>query len=299
MSKIVQSLADLWVKRKARPDEAALRAVADLKPATVITGASRGIGLELAKQFAEHGDTVVLVARHLAALNEAAAEINAGGLERQAFAVALDVTEPRAFEQIAAALRENGLYLDVLINNAAMGLGDGFLTQSPEAVDRLVALNVGAMTRLTRLVLPDMVARGRGGLLNVASLGGYVPGPYQAAYYASKAYVISLTEAIAAEHAGSGVRISVLAPGPVDTGFHARMGADRALYRWVLPSASAARVAASARRDFVLGRRVIVPSLLYLVGAALMRVMPHPISVPIVAWLLKPPAGSCLQKSSA
>lgn len=299
MSKIFHALADAWVKRSARPDREALAAVADLRPATVITGASKGIGLELARRFAMKGDAVVLVARHPGPLTEAVTAIKAEGADRTALSIALDVTDPRAFEQIAASLRENGLYLDVLINNAAIGLGDAFVTQPPEAVDRLIALNVAALTRLTRLALPDMVARGRGGVINVASVGAYVPGPYQAAYYASKAYVISLTEAIAAEHSGSGVRIAVLAPGPVDTAFHAKMGAQNALYRWVLPNGNAAKVAAGTRRDFMLGRRVIVPGLFYLLSAAILRVVPHPISVPIMAWLLKPKGSDTAQKSSA
>ena len=103
----------------------------------------------------------------------------------------------------------------------------------------LVDLNVRALTRLTRHFLPGMRQRGRGGILNVASLGGYAPGPNQAAYYASKAYVLSLTEAIAAETAGEGVRVCALAPGPVDTAFHARMGAENAFYRYLVPPASA------------------------------------------------------------
>ena len=117
------------------------------------------------------------------------------------------------------------------------------------------------MTRLTRTALPDMIARQRGGILNVASLGAYVPGPNQAAYYASKSYVVSLTEAIASEASGQGVRVSALAPGPVDTRFHHDMGADRSLYRLVLPSMTPDRVARSAYRGFMFGQRVIVPGI--------------------------------------
>ena len=118
---------------------------------------------------------------------------------------------------------------------------------------RLLDLNVRALTALTRHFLDGMRVRGRGGILNVASLGGYTPGPYQAAYYASKAYVLSLTEAMAAETAGEGVRVCALAPGPVDTGFHARMGAEGAFYRYLLPPASAEAVARAGYRGFALG----------------------------------------------
>lgn len=288
MSAIVRRLANAWIRRGAAPDALAVRAVSGLKPATVITGASQGIGLALAQRFAEKGDVVVLVARHPGPLGEAAAAIKAGGADRVVIPLAVDVTDARAFDQIQATLAAHELYLDVLINNAGVGLGGDFRQHAASDLDRLVALNIAALTRMMRLALPDMTARGRGGILNVASLGGYVPGPYQAAYYASKAYVISLTEAVAAECAGSGVRIAVLAPGPVETTFHAAMGAERALYRLLLPSLTADAVAASARRDFMLGRRVIVPGLLNLLGAVVLRAMPHPISVPIMGWLLKP-----------
>jgi short-subunit dehydrogenase len=144
-----------------------------------------------------------------------------------------------------------------------------------------------------------MLARGRGGIINVASLGGYVPGPYQAAYYASKAYVLSLTEAMAAEHAGSGVRIAVLAPGPVDTRFHTAMGAESAPYRWMLPAARADKVAAATQRDFTLGRRVIVPGLLYMAGSLVLRVLPHLVSVPLMGKLLRPALQNGSKKSPA
>ncbi len=290
MSQLLHRLSDAWVRRRSTPDAAALQAVAGLTPATVITGASRGMGLELARRFAAKGDAVVLVARHPGPLNEAAVEIRAGDARRIAVPLALDVTDANAFAQVQATLQGNGLYLDVLINNAGIGLSGAFETQTPDEIDRLVALNVAALTRFTRLALPDMRARGRGGILNVASLGGFVPGPYQAAYYASKAYVISLTEAVAAECAGSGVRVAVLAPGPVETSFHQRMGSEGSLYRVLLPAATAAKVAASARRDFLLGRRLIVPGLLNLMFAWLLRVTPHTISIPFIAWLLRPPS---------
>lgn len=290
MNKIIQSLADAWVRRRAAPSVAALTAVAHLRPATVITGASKGLGLALAQTFAANGDAVVLVARHLGALNEAVGLVKAEAPERIALPLALDVKDAAAFEQIAATLRGNGLYLDVLINNAGIGLGGRFCEHRVESIERLIALNVAAVTRLTRLALPDMVARGRGGIINVASLGGYVPAPYQAAYYASRAFVISLTEAIASEYAGSGVRIAVIAPGPMETRFHAAMGADNALYRWIFPGLSPKRVAAATHRDFMLGRRVIVPGLIYGLGVIVLRVLPHPISLPLMAWLLKPRA---------
>ena len=154
-------------------------------------------------------------------------------------------------------------------------------------IDGLVALNMAALTRLMRAVLPDMLVRGRGGVINIASLGGYGPGAYQAAYYASKAYVISLSEAVAYEVRGQGVRIMAVAPGPVETAFHAKMGADHALYRYVIPPVSARRVARSALRGFRLGAKVVRPGLVSPVLMILVRAVPHPVSIPIIALLLR------------
>ena len=180
-----------------------------------------------------------------------------------------------------------GCYPDILVNNAAMGLSGPFTRQTAEQLDALIALNIAALTRMTRHALPGMIARGQGGIINVASFGGYVPGPHQAAYYASKAYVLSLSEAIASETSGLGVRITAIAPGPVATGFHADMHAEQANYRLFLPELSAERIARSGYRAFTLGQRVSVPGLLYRLFFVGLRAMPHPISVPLTGWLLK------------
>ncbi len=279
-------LVDRWLSRAVRPDPTALAAVAALAPATVVTGASRGIGYAIAARFAEIGHTVVLVARSQADLDDAASRMRARLTGAKVSALVLDVTATDAGEVIDRFLAEHGLYLDVLVNNAAIGLGGPFEDSPADRIDALVALNVGAVTRLTRHVLPVMKARGRGGILNISSLGGAVPGPYQAAYYASKAYVMSLTEAVAAECAGRGVRIAVVAPGPVETGFHASMGADEARYRRLMPALSTRQVAHAAVRGFLLGRRVIYPGLIAPVAAVAVRLLPHAITVPLVAWLL-------------
>lgn len=261
-------------------------AVAHLKPAVVITGGSRGIGLALAKRFIEADHTTVIVARNALTLAEAVTGLKtATGVEP--LAILCDVTEPNATEIIAAALADANLYLDVLVNNAGTGLAGPFLEQTPQDVSRLLALNVESLTRLTRAALPDMIARRQGGILNIASLGAYVPGPNQAAYYASKAYVLFLTEAIASEVSGQGVRVSALAPGPVDTGFHRDMGAERSLYRMIIPSMTADRVARSAYRGFMFGRRVIAPGLFNSAFVVALKVLPHIITVPMMRGLLK------------
>ncbi len=279
-------LVDRWLARSARPDAGALAAVAGFAPATVVTGASRGIGLALAERFSEAGNAVVLIARSAGKLEIAAETLRNRVPGATILILPLDVTDAGAGDAIDRFLAGHGCYLDVLVNNAAIGLGGPFEDGAASSVDDLVALNIGALTRLMRHALPAMKARGRGGILNVSSLGGAVPGPYQAAYYASKAYVQSLTEAVAAECAGSGVRIAVVAPGPVETGFHASMNADDALYRRLLPAMTPRQVARAAVSGFMLGRHVIYPGVIAPVAALAVRVLPHAITVPLVARLL-------------
>ena len=224
----MNSLMQRWRRRWWRPDPAALAAFDGLKPMVVVTGGSEGIGFELARRFAAAGSDVLLVARSAEVLEQAAAQIRAE-CKVNAVTLAADLTAPGTVAAIEEALASQGAYADVLVNNAGIGLSGPFHTHAPDAVLRLLDLNVRALTQLTHHFLPGMRTRGRGGILNVASLGGYAPGPNQGAYYASKAYVLSLTEAIAAETAGEGVRVCALAPGPVNTRFHARMGAEGAL----------------------------------------------------------------------
>jgi short-subunit dehydrogenase len=279
-------LLEAWRRRWWRPDVAALAAYTGLRPMVVVTGGSDGIGYELARRFAAAGSDVMLVARRREPLEHAAAAIRAE-LKVSTVAVPADVTAPDAIATIDRALAAQRAYADVLVNSAGIGLAGPFHAEGPENLMRLVDLNVRALTALTRHYLLGMRARGRGGILNLASLGGYTPGPYQAAYYASKAYVISLTEAIAAETAGEGVRVCVLAPGPVKTAWHDRAGAGAAFYRYLMPQ-SAASVARAGHLGYVLGLRVVVPGLLSPFLALALRIMPHTLTVPIVRWLLKP-----------
>jgi uncharacterized protein len=289
MAGLTEKLANAWRRRWWRPDAAALATYAGLRPITVVTGATGGIGAALARQFARGRHDLLLIARNPEALEETAAAIRTGS-QVEVATLALDITAPDAVARIGAALAQQGAYADVLVNSAGIGLAGPFLEQSPEELDQLVDLNMRALTALTRHFLPGMRARGRGGVLNLASLGGYAPGPYQAAYYASKAYVISLSEALAAETAGEGVRVCVLAPGPVATPFHERMRGESGLYLRLLPVASPDSVARAGYLAFALGWRVVVPGLVAPILALAMRLTPHRILVLIVGGLLKPRA---------
>jgi short-subunit dehydrogenase len=253
------------------------------RPVTVVTGGPDGIGFALAKLAVARGETVLLVARDARRLEAARESLGAG-----AFALSLDVSTPEAPNQIDARLADLGGHCDVLVQSAGVGLAGAFVEHAPAELDRLVALNVAALTRLTRHVLPGMLARGRGTVLTIASLAGYAPGPYQAAYYASKAYGIAFMEAVAHECAGQGVTIAVATPGPVATAFHERMGGETGLYLTLLPVPTAEAVARRIDRGMRRRRRVIVPGVVPWVLRVALRVLPHGLTVPIVGWLLEP-----------
>ena len=197
----------------------------------LVTGASSGIGRALAHLFAKDGHAVVLVARRRAALDELAAELTRT-YHVSVHVIPCDLANAEAPAQLHAALQRSGIVVDVLVNNAGFGMHGAFVDLPLDRQLEMIQLNVTALTTLTRLLLPSMVQRRSGGVLNVGSTAGFQPGPFMAAYYATKAYVVSFTEALADELSGSGVRVTCLAPGPTSTGFATEAGvADSRLFR--------------------------------------------------------------------
>src|SRR5438128_1555599 len=184
----------------------------------LITGASSGIGLELAKLFARDEHDVVLVARRADKLKQLAAQLGSAHNIR-ATVIPADLADPAAPEEIFRALRAADVELDVLVNNAGFGVTGPFLATDAAAELRMIQVNVTALTHLTKLFLPGMLGRGAGRVLNVASTAGFQPGPLMAVYYATKAYVISFSDALAEELRGTGVTVTCLCPGPTKTGF--------------------------------------------------------------------------------
>lgn len=260
-----------------------------MRPCIVVTGGSRGIGLALAKKFAAKGHDILLIARGSEDLEHAAKLLRLNHPALGIHTLALDITSVDSVGAIEQALIERNLFCSILINNAAAGLSGPFYNQSSAEISGLLNTNILALTRLTHAVLAGMRTRGKGAIINMASLGAYVPGPHQAVYYASKAYVVSLSEALSAELSGSGIRVMAILPGPVPTSFHKNMAADRALYRLLIPQTSPDKVARSAYRAFVIGRRVVVPGIMNQLFAFAIRLAPHFVSIPLIAWLLKNP----------
>lgn len=258
------------------------------RPAVIVTGASAGIGRAIAERFLAAGHPLLLIARDAARLEVAAQAMRAIATGLPVHTLALDVTAADAAERIDAALARAGLAAGILVNNAGIGLGGPLVDQDSGDIERLIALNITALTRLTLHFARRMRDDGGGSIINVASLGGYVPGPNQAAYYASKAYVLSLSEALAQELAATNVHVMVVAPGPVPTGIHASMGADRALYRVLLPAMSAEAIARSTYLGYRLGRRVVVPGFHNQLTAWILRVLPHRLTSPLIGKLLAP-----------
>ena len=189
---------------------------------TLITGASAGIGTELARVFASNGHRVALVARRGDRLTELAAEITAAG-GAAPIVIPCDLVQPDACERIAEALAAAGVEVEYVVNNAGFGLyGRAVQRDRADQLD-MITVNIRALTDLS-LRFSDQLIRHRGGLLNLGSIAGFLPGPGMAVYYATKAYVVSFTEAMRAELAPHGVRVTVVCPGPVPSEFQARAG---------------------------------------------------------------------------
>ena len=183
----------------------------------LITGASSGIGEAMARQLAPVGSHLILVARSADKLNALAEECCDQGSRADVFAH--DLSHTGSAQELFGSITEAGHRVDVLINNAGFGKGGAFLNFSEETYEQMITLNTASLTSLTRLCLPDMIERGTGGVLNVASVAGFMPIPYFTVYAATKAYVLSFSEALHAELKGTGVHVSCLAPGPTETGF--------------------------------------------------------------------------------
>lgn len=243
-------------------------------PTALVTGATSGIGLAIAHELAGRGHDLVIVARRPEELDRIAAELATRHSVR-VHPIALDLSAPDAADRLSATLPDDYRPIDVLVNNAGFAQFGPFVDADPEAESAMLQLNVLALTRLTRLLLPGMVERGAGRILNVASTAAFLPGPGMAVYYATKAYVLSFSEALAEEIRGTGATVTVLCPGPTRTGFQARAEMEESRLvkgKRIMDPKTVARIGVDAALH---GDPLAIPGIMNRIQTLLPRLLPR------------------------
>ena len=223
----------------------------------LVTGASMGIGVDLAECFAKDGYDLILTARSEAALKEVADRLTQK-YRVKAATIALDLGQHGAGHRLADEIKSRGLAIDVLVNNAGYGIAGGFDGSDGAGQLGMIDLNVRALVELTHIYWPAMLANKRGGVLNVASTAAFQPGPLMAVYYASKAFVLSFSEALWREAQGTGVHVSCLCPGPTVSKFRERAGTGRTKLSRMGTPMSSASVADMGYGAFQKNQRVMI-----------------------------------------
>jgi len=252
----------------------------------LVTGASSGLGEQFARQLVARGYRVVVTARRQDRLQKLCAEL---GGDQRAVAVGTDLAVPEDRDRLAARIEELGARVDILVNNAGMGIYAKFGAEGRDKELQMVRVDVEAVLDLMGRYLPGMVERRRGAIINMSSVSGFQPGPYNAGYAAAKAYVLWLSEAVHVEVIGNGVTVTAVCPGPVPTEFQATNDADYLVNR--LPSFThvpAERVVADALQAAERGRASVVPGgplVQFTLGSS--RFVPAPLALPVLARTLK------------
>ncbi|MCU1274699.1 MAG: Short-chain dehydrogenase/reductase [Bryobacterales bacterium] len=242
----------------------------------LITGASSGIGYELAKRFAQDGTNLVIVARDETRLGQIAGELHsATGVSVKV--VHTDLSRPAAPGEIYRETQGSAIEIDYLVNNAGFGVAGPFTETDLQAELDMLQVNIVSLVHLTKLYLADIRKRGSGGILNVASTAAFQPGPLMSIYYASKAFVLSFTEAIAEELRGTGITATALCPGPTATDFQrrAKIEGTRLMKSKPLCMMDASQVAEIGYRGFLDGKVVIIPGFMNKAGVQSVRLAPR------------------------
>ena len=241
-----------------------------MRKVALVTGASAGLGVDFARQLSERGYRLVLAARRRERLDQLAAELG------NARAVAIDLSKANAAARLMADIEANGETVDLLVNNAGFGLIGKFAELDPKRLRQMIDLNVGTLTDLCRAVAAGMIARKSGGIINVASTAAFQPGPKMAVYFATKAFVLSLTEALHEELKPHGVHVTCLCPGPTHTEFGdvAGFGGNRMFDKVAMDSPE---VVSAGIDGLDKNRAVVVPGVLNKLGAAGTRFAPRPV----------------------
>ncbi len=255
------------------------------KTTALITGASSGIGLELARTFARKGHNLVVVARDQVRLEQLAGELEAQhGITVKV--LVKDLSSPSAAREIYETLKDDSITVDILVNNAGLIVYGNFHQTDWEKETRMIQVNLLTLTALAKLFVPDMVARGYGRILNIGSNGSFAPSPLNAVYSATKAYVLSFSEAIAEELAGTGVTVTALCPGATRTALQERAQMDDVrLLGWGVMEA--AEVARTGYRSLMAGQRVVVPGFYNQIQVFFIRFLPRSMVVKMAKALLQ------------
>jgi short-subunit dehydrogenase len=244
-----------------------------MQPAVVVTGASSGLGVEFARLAAAEGSKTVLIARNIGDLQRLAAEIDPSG--ESAVALGIDLAAADAGQTVAHELTARGLYCHTLINNAGFGLFGDAVELDRAGQLAIIAVNIRAATDIMLRFLPDMVERKAGRILNVASVAGFAPGPRMAVYFASKAYLVSLSQALLRETMGTGVTVTCLCPGPLRTQLLTRAGAQQARLFKLLRKLPVDEVARDGWEAMKAGRALCIPGIGTKMAIAMTRFVPR------------------------
>ncbi len=255
-------------------------------PTALITGASTGIGYALSRCFAADHHDLILVARQEQKLHAVAEELR-GTFGVSAHVIVADLAQPDAPRKLADAVQANVLTVDFLVNNAGFGLGGSFTETALAAELEMIQVNIASLVYLTKLFLPTMIERKSGRIMNVASTAAFQPGPFMAVYYATKAFVLSFSEAISNELSGTGVTVTALCPGPTASDFQARANIQetRLVKSKLMGLMSAEAVAQIGYRGLLNGKRVVVPGLMNKMGVQGTRLTPRRLSTQIARML--------------
>lgn len=255
----------------------------------LITGASEGIGKALAHTYAKQGYSLILIARNTAKLTQLQQTLQSQ-YQAHAQIFSLDLAKPESVDVIMGAFKSELKNIEILVNCAGLGYANKLTDMKIEEVSAMLEVNMAALTKLTYRILPYMVEKKRGKILNVASTAAFAPGPYMSIYYASKAYVLSFSQGIREEYRKDGITVSALCPGPTTTEFQKRAGMEHSIIGTgkLMPMMSAERVARIAYRGVKWGRRVIVPGFMNKLSVFLMWLTPNFITVKITGFLDKP-----------
>ena len=248
----------------------------DVKKYALITGASGGIGYDLAKMAGADGRNLILVARSAEKLNALAVELKKNN-DTEVVTIAVDLSDEKGVNKLLDEIASQNLKVEILVNNAGFGDFGDFSKADLSKNMEMIRLNIGALTQLTHAIMQQMLGSGKGRIMNVASTAAFLPGPGMAVYYASKAYVLSFSEALARELKGSGVTVTTLCPGPTDTSFATAAGLGKSLMHRMLPPATSAEVAKAGYKAMMKGKTIEIPGFMNKLTALTPRFTPRSI----------------------